>query len=333
MKGMRVQATFHVFDSHTAGSPTRLLLEGVPSLPGASMLEKRRSFTKHFDYIRTALIQEPRGNSGVVAVLVPSPRKGADYGVIFGDYRGYLDMCVHGTIGIVTTLVECGLTNTKRARRGFVFDTPAGLVRAAPNFRENELQSVTVSNVPSYYIGETTVRLPEFGRVPISIGYGGNVYAYVNSKDLGLKVAPGNLRRLLAIARLLFTELRKPTSSVEQFRLADRILGISLYEDTGERSARNIMVAEDDLFDRSPCGTGTCGRMAVLFNSGKLTVGDSLVSKSIIGSEFVGRITGVTKVHGQRAILPEVTGSAHMTAVSDIVLSKGDKFAKGFLPA
>src|ERR1700730_12398069 len=146
--------TFHVFDSHTAGASTRVLLEGLPNLVGKSIAEKKQDLQENYDYIRTTLMQEPRGNSGVAALMVPPSNPAADLGVIFSDYRGYVDMCIHGTIGVVTTLIECGLVNKDLGGSGkIVFDTPAGPVHTQALLRSsdggNVVESVTVSSVPS----------------------------------------------------------------------------------------------------------------------------------------------------------------------------------------
>ncbi len=311
-------------------------MDGIPTLNGKSMSEKKRLFRENYDYIRTTLMQEPRGNSGVVAVVVPPSQPEADLGLIFGDYRGYVDMCIHGTIGVVTTLIECGLVKKELIESGrIVFDTPAGLVRTQARMRNSDqgrvVEAVSVSSVPSFFVENVKLNLRDGRSVMASIAFGGNFYAYVNSKELEVRLVPSNIRKILEIARELLGELRNVNVSHPEISSIKGVTGVSLFENTDQLHARNIMIAENDLFDRSPCGTGTCGRMAVLHATGNLSRGEEFMNQSIIGSEFVGKIKDVTKVGGYSAISPEITGSAYLTGVADLVVSKEDKLGAGFI--
>ncbi|HZY94994.1 MAG TPA: proline racemase family protein [Candidatus Bathyarchaeia archaeon] len=330
---MKINRGFHVVDSHTAGMPTRVLIEGSPTPKGRNMSEKKDFFRKNFDFVRTTLMQEPRGNAGMAAILVPPTSDEADYGVIFGDFSGYVDMCIHGTIGLLTTLVELGYVDADRARRGLVFDTPAGLIRARATISGGRIKSVTVRNVPSYKISDSVIKIPSLGKIPVSFSFGGNNFAYVNASDLWLELDPSRLEELLAAGRLLLREvgrlIRHPVNGLK----INGISGVSIVEDLGPRHAKNIMIAENDLFDRSPCGTGTCGRMAILNSNGRLKRGERFTNESIIGSKFIGRIADFAKVDGHHAIIPEITGTAYLTAVSDLLVSDEDTLSQGFLVA
>jgi len=320
-----------VLDSHTGGSSTRVFLEGVPVLRGKNMTEKKKDFHRAYDYLRTTLIQEPRGNSGILAILTPATNARADYGVIFCDYRGYVDMCLHGTIGVVTTLVECGIVDKERIdHHELKFDTPAGLVSCTFKFSNGRVHSVSVTNVPSFFVKEIALEVPTLGTIDVSIAFGGNFYAYVDAKNIEVKIRPENIRKLLSIARLFLTELKKVRVSHPENSGINEILGVNFFEDLGKNHARNIMVADDDLFDRSPCGTGTCGRMA-LNSAGSLEQGEVFQNESIIPSRFRGRILKETKVGKIPAIEPETTGSAYMTGISNIIVSEGDKLGHGYL--
>jgi proline racemase len=279
------------------------------------MVDRKKYFQKNFDHIRTTLTLEPRYFPGVVAVLVPPSNSEADYGVIFSDYRGYPDMCVHGTMGIVTSLFELGLL--KDPRKPLTFDTASGLVRARANLRRGRIKSVSVSNVPSFYIEK--VILP--GGVEAEIAFGGNTYAYLESS---FKIVPENLGKLLALGKDVLQKLS--ASKYRKFK----VLGVSLYEDLGESKARNIMIADEGLFDRSPCGTGTCGRMAMLFKLGKLKMNQKFFNRSIIGSEFIGRIIRRRKIGEYEAIDPEITGTAYLTGRAEMIVSEADKLGEGF---
>jgi proline racemase len=317
LQNSRITKSYRVIDSHTAGEVTRLLID-TPFLKGKNIVEKSKYFRSHFDHIRKALTLEPRSIPGVLAMLVPPTDAQADYGLIFCDSHGSVDMCVHGTIGVVTCLVELGKSGGEILKSGVTFETPAGLVRARTNSRRGKLKSVTVSNVPSYFIKKETVTLSKFGEVEVSIAFGGNNFAYVDAKNLSLNVKPENLRKLLEVAREILQVIQ-----------GKRLAGVSIYEDH-DKFARNIMVAENDFFDRSPCGTGTCGRMAILNHESKLNPGQRFVNRSIIDSEFVGRIIGETRIRGVGAIVPEITGSAYITGISELVETEDDKLSVGF---
>jgi proline racemase len=168
---MKTNRSFHVVDSHTCGMPTRVLIEGSPTPKGRTMSEKKDFFRRNFDFVRTTLMQEPRGNSGMAAILVPPANHVADYGVIFGDFQGYVDMCIHGTIGLVTTLVELGYVDAEKAGRGLVFDTPAGLVRTKADISGGRVKSVTVRNVPSFNYTRRVIDIPSLGKIPVSFAF------------------------------------------------------------------------------------------------------------------------------------------------------------------
>ena len=248
---MKTSRIYHVYDSHTAGNSTRLLLEGVPALKGRSVRERKADFQRNHDYIRTTLTQEPRGNSGILAVLVPPTHPHADYGVIFSDYRGYVDVCIHGTIGVVTTLVECGLVPERISKlQAIVFETSAGLMKTKFKFSNGKVESVTISNVPKLFLKSIYMEIPRFGMVEVSIAFGGNFYAYVNAKDMGIKIEPSNLRSLLPLARLLLEELKKTKVAHPLYTDINEVVGVSFTKNLGPKLAKNVMIAEDDLFDQ-----------------------------------------------------------------------------------
>jgi proline racemase len=313
---MKASRVFRVVDSHTAGEPTRVLSEGLPQLKGKDMEQRRQYFQKHYDSIRTTLLQEPRKNLGVAAIIVPPANPSADFGLIFCDFKGYIRMCIHGTIGVVTTLVELGHLERRVVMKGLVFDTPSGLVHARAKISSGRM-SVLVRNVPSYYMGQVSVDIGGRKEVAASIAYGGNVFAYINAKDIDLTIVPKNLRTLLSLGRQVLPQFEK-------------VVGVSFYEDLPEFS-RNIMISENDLFDRSPCGTGTCGRMAILHHEGKLSPGRTFVNKSILGTSFSGNIVRVGKRDGVDAVISEIECTAYLTGTAEIIVSEKDKLASGFM--
>ena len=329
------RSKYGVIDSHTAGAPTRLLYRGAPKPRGSNMMQKKQNLMREYDHVRTALMQEPRGNNGVVAIPVTPTRMEADVGLIFADYRGYVDMCIHGTIGVVTTLVECGLTTREKIKsRTFVFDTPAGLVRTSFELRgKKKVSHVRLANVPSFYFGDQEVVTHSFGRAEMSIAFGGNIYGYVDAARLGLKVRPESIKDLLKAGREILAEAKELDVRHEALPNIRGVLGVSLYESLGKFKTRNIMIAANDLFDRSPCGTGTCGRMAVEYAKGRFKIGDEFESRSVIDSVFYGRVLESRQIEGGigEGIMPEIKGTAYVTGACDVVVSDVDPLSRGFL--
>jgi 4-hydroxyproline epimerase len=326
--------TFVCIDGHTCGNPVRLVVGGAPSLQGASMSARRQDFIRRYDWIRTALMFEPRGHDHMSgAILYPACREDCDTGVLYIEVTGCLPMCGHGTIGTVTFALEQELVSP-RASGQVRLDTPAGLVVAHYERAGRSVERVRLTNVPSYLaLPEVRVDCPELGEIVVDIAYGGNFYAIIEPQanyggldalaaDDILRLSPELRRRLNAQVVVVHPE--DPT-----------IRGISHVMWTGaardpEAHGRNAVFYGDRAIDRSPCGTGTCARMAQLTARGRLRVGDSFVHESIIGSLFEGRIEGTARVGDQLAIIPSVAGWARLTGLNTIFVDTRDPYAHGF---
>jgi 4-hydroxyproline epimerase len=326
--------TFFCVDGHTCGNPVRLVAGGGPRLEGHDMIEKRAHFLAEFDWIRRALCFEPRGHdimSG--AILYPPTREDCDIAFLFIETSGCLPMCGHGTIGTVTMAVEQGLVSPRTP--GILnIDTPAGKVVARYAMNGRHVESVRITNVPSYLHAEGwTAEVPGFGLLKVDVAYGGNFYAIVDPQpgyaDLA-ELSPGDILRL---SPLLRATLRAAYEPVHPENAAIR--GISHIEWTGkprhpEAIARNAVFYGDKAIDRSPCGTGTSARMAQWAAKGKLTIGDDFVHESIIGSLFRGRVEAEAKVGDRPGIVPSIEGWARMTGLNTIFVDDRDPFAHGF---
>ena len=301
------------------------------------MAEKKKHFEREFDNIRTSLMREPRGNNGVLAVPVDVTDPRADLGLIFADYRGYVDMCVHGTIGVVTTLVEKKLVSQKKIKRGeLVFETPSGLVRT--QFSTNgtrKVREVALTNVPSFFLKDEMVRTESFGSVEVSFAFGGNIYGYVDSSSINLAIKPERIKELLKAAKEILSKTKDMNFKLPSPLQSSRVLGISLFQDLKRLKARNVMIAADDLFDRSPCGTGTCGRMAVKFAKGEIALNEKFESRSIIDSVFYGLVIDSNEQpkETRKVIIPQIRGTAYITGSFDAVIDQDDSLKNGFLVA
>jgi len=330
-----MKSTFFCIDGHTCGNPVRVVAGGAPVLQGANMIEKRAYFEQEFDWIRTALMFEPRGHEVMSgSILYPSTRSDCDISILFIEVSGCLPMCGHGTIGTVTTAIENGLVRPREP--GVVrLDTPAGVVVARYKLNGDNVDSVQLINVPSFlHSTDLSVDLDGLGEIRFDVAYGGNFYAIIEPQEnfAGMHaLRPTDIQRLSPI-------LRQKANEKYQFVHPEKpeIHGLSHVMWTGEptvagANARNAVFYGDKAIDRSPCGTGTSARMAHLVAKGKLRIGEVFVHESIIGTLFNGIATEATKVGEYDAIIPSIEGWARVTGFNTIFVDDRDPLAKGFL--
>ena len=328
---------FDCIDGHTCGNPVRVVTSGKPDLQGATMSEKRQHFLREFDWIRTGLMFEPRGHDMMSGSLLYPPSDPAnDVGVLFIETSGCLPMCGHGTIGTVTIAIERGLIVPATPGR-LRLETPAGLVEISYTEQQRKVQSVTLTNVPSYLAGEgLKVDCPELGELIIDVGYGGNFYAIVDPQQNFSGVQDFTAGQLIAYSQVVRKRLneRYPGRFVHPNDPTIRDISHMLW--TGETlhpgsDGRNAVFYGDKAIDRSPCGTGTSARMAQLHAKGKLKKGEEFVHESFIGSTFTGKVLDETTVGDHKAIIPSITGWAKVYGDNRITIDPDDDpYAYGF---
>ncbi len=328
--------TFACIDAHTCGNPVRVVAEGGPRLDGDTMAERRRYFQAEYDWVRTALMYEPRGHAQMSgAIFYPATRDDCDIGVLFIETSGCLPMCGHGAIGAVTIAVERGLVRPATPGR-LALDTPAGRVLAEYRFEGDKVRSVRLYNVPSFLAAaDLPVPCPELdAELRVDVAFGGNFYAIVEPQPGYTDLDQLDARQLLAISPALRRRLNERYEFVHPEDA--RIAGLTHLLWTGRAhdpaaDARNAVFYGDQAIDRSPCGTGTSARMAQLAARGDLRVGDRFVHESIIGSLFTGRVEGATRVGDVPAILPSIEGWARIYGVNHITVDPDDDpFWNGF---
>ncbi len=327
--------TFFCIDGHTCGNPVRLVAGGAPALQGANMLERRAHFEREHDWVRTALMFEPRGHD-VMSGTIPYPptRPDCDVAILFIEVSGCLAMCGHGTIGTVTFLIENGLVQPREPGT-LRLDTPAGLVLAHYKLDGRHVDSVRLTNVASFlHARDLTVQLSGFGEVRFDVAYGGNFYAIVEPQpgyeDLA-SLTPSDIQRLSP-------ELRRKANEKYVFVHPEQpqIKGLSHVMWTGKARttgahARNAVFYGDKAIDRSPCGTGTSARLAQRVAKGELEIGEPFVHESIIGTCFTGIALERTQVGGHDAIVPSVEGWARVTGHNTLFVDERDPLRHGFL--
>ncbi len=326
--------SFFCVDGHTCGNPVRLVAGGAPLLNGSTMSEKRQDFLARFDWIRKALMFEPRGHDMMSgSFLYPPTSANADTSILFIETSGCLPMCGHGTIGTLTMGLEQGLIHAKEPGK-LVVDVPAGQIEATYEMENGLVSEVRIRNVASYLAAtDIKVDVPGLGEIKLDVSYGGNYYAIVEPQEN----CP-SLDRMSAGEILHFSPLvRKAVQAVYEPVHPDdsTVRGVSHVLWTGKAQtdgghARNAVFYGDKAIDRSPCGTGTSARMAQLAARGELKVGDDFHHESIICSIFKGRVEALAKVGNHDAIIPSVAGWARMTGLNTIFVDEYDPLWAGF---
>ena len=333
---MRSRHVFHAVDSHTEGMPTRVITGGVGVIPGATMAERRTYFLEHLDHLRTLLMYEPRGHSAMSgAILQPSTRPDADYGVLFIEVSGCLPMCGHGTIGVATVLVETGMVPVTTPVTTVRLDVPAGLVVVDVAVRDDGAATgVTIRNVPSFPVRlDASVEVAGLGEVGYDLAFGGNFYAIVSLEKLGLPFERSAAPRLLEAGLSIMDAINAADRPVHPLDPTINGCHHVYLEAPGSdaRHSRHAMAIHPGWFDRSPCGTGTSARMTQLWARGQLGLNEDFINESFIGRHFVGRLVDTATVGDIPAVVPTITGRAWITGTAQYLLDPEDPFPAGFL--
>jgi trans-L-3-hydroxyproline dehydratase len=323
-------------DAHAEGEPLRIITSGLPPIPGATILERRRYLRENLDHLRTALMWEPRGHADMYGAIMTDPvTEEADAGVLFMHNEGYSTMCGHGIIGLVTVALETGMLPIKDSTTTIKLDTPAGLVTAHAKVAGGRVRSVAFENVPSYvYALDGSVEVPGIGPVRYDVAFGGAFYAYCQAADLGVGLGSGDFRRLIEVGTAVkhaVTEslsIRHPFEEDLGFLYGTIVVGPP---HTSGADSRNVCIFAEGEVDRCPTGTGVSGRLALNYARGQLAEGAPFVVESIIGTRFIGRILGTTTFGDYEAIVPEIEGSAHIVGRHDFLIDPDDPLRDGFI--
>ena len=332
---MRFSRTFTTIETHAAGEPLRIIVAGVPPLPGATVLERRRHMAEHYDDVRRTLLFEPRGHADMYgAVLTPPVSQGADFGVLFLTNEGYSTMCGHGVIALTTALLETGMLPRREPRREVVYDSPAGLIRATATVEGDRVVSVAFRNVPSFrYAAGIEIAI---GGKPVraDVAFGGAFYALVDAAAFDVEVLPAHAPLLTRLGMEVKRAVERELDVVhpEEPELHG-IYGTIISEPPRAPGAdgRNITIYAEGAVDRSPCGTGTSAKLACLYADGRIGRDEAYVHESVIGTTFTGRVLGETSVGPFPAVETEIAGRGFLTGFHQFVVDPDDPTAGGFL--
>lgn len=337
---MKFEKLITTVDSHTEGQSTRMITGGFPHIPGKTMAEKRDFVKKNLDHLRTAILHEPRGvMSSFGCIMTPPVSDGAAFGIIWmeageGVEVRYIDGCVHGTIGVAATAVEIGIVEPKEPVTEIAIDTPAGLVHARVAVEDGRAKRVTVQNVPSFLYKTEMIRVTELGELQVDIAFGGNNYAIVEAKDLGIGTTTADIRSARdLVARVLASINEQVKIQHPEKPHIKRVLALLINDKPThpEATVKNVYVDEVGNIDRSPCGTGTSAGMAARYAKGGLGIGETFVTESVLGSIFYGKLVKEVNIAGVKAVVPEITGRAFITGIHQFMIDEDDPFKYGFL--
>lgn len=333
---MKVVKTIFAIDSHTMGEPTRIIVGGVPNIPGKTMPEKKAYLEKNLDYVRTAIMLEPRGHNDMFGSIITQPTiEEADLGIIFMDGGGYLNMCGHGSIGAATVAVESGMVEVTEPVTKITLEAPAGLVKASVKVENGKAKEVSIVNVPAFlYKRDVEVDVPEIGKVIMDISFGGSFFAIVKCENLGIEICPANAQKIIEIGMKIIKAVNEQVEI--QHPTLPHIKTVDLCEIYGpaksaDATLQNAVVFGQGQLDRSPCGTGTSAKLATLYAKGLLKINQEFVYESILETKFRGRVLEETKVGEYDAIIPEITGSAFITGHSQFFIDPEDPVKHGFI--
>ena len=327
-----------VVGCHAEGEVGDVITGGVLPPAGATMFEKMRTMEREHDHIRKLLMCEPRGSvARHLNFIVPATRPDCDFGVIIMEPTEYVPMSGSNLICTVTVALESGIVPMREPTTEVMVDTAAGPVKAVATCRDGKCRSVEFGNVPCFVDKlDAVIEVAGVGSITIDVAYGGMFYAIVDAAKLGYAITPDEAREIAVLGEKVRLATRAQLEVVHPENPG--INGVSIvqlnrpFEGAG-KTTRNTCIVAPGRSDRSPTGTGTCARMAVLHARGQMKAGDHMYHESIIGTRFKGLIAGETSIADRRAILPRIEGRAWITGFHTYCLDASDPYPQGYVVA
>jgi proline racemase len=334
--GMKFDRMISTVEMHTGGEPFRIVTSGMPNIPGNSIVARRQWLLENMDYLRRALTLEPRGHADMYLGILTAPTTpGADFGVIFAHNEGYSDHCGHGIIALATAAVLLGWVERKSPETCVTIDAPCGYIEAYVGWDGNTVGPVRFINVPSFmWQADAEVETPTFGRVRGDIAFGGAFYFYTDGREHGLEIREYDVERLIRFGAEVKAAANKAYKVVhEEVPELNHIYGTIIHgTPRNEQSFQaNCCIFADRQVDRSPTGSGTAGRTAILAARGLIEERQSWINESLIGTTMSARVLERTGFHGRAAVIPEVSGRANFLGQATWMLDPQDPLADGFL--
>lgn len=344
---MRFSRMITVVDAHACGEPGRVIVAGIADVPGNTMFEKMTYLRDHQDWLRKLMLREPRGYPAVCCNLVLPPKHpDAHAGYIIMEQTEYPVMSGTNTICVATVLLETGLVPMKEPVTDLVLEAPAGLIHVRADCENGKVKQVTFKNVPAFAVHlDANVEVPTLGTVKVDVAFGGMFYVIADAEPLGLRLTPDEGRDIVRISEMVKAAAREqlPVSHPENPDFPGITISVLSAAPTNPRAhAKNaVTVSTGELdwsrpstwtgvLDRSPCGTGTCAKMATLYAKGKLGLNQDFCHEGLLGTIFTGRLVGETMVGPYKAVIPTIGGQAWITGFCNYVIDPEDPFQEGF---
>jgi proline racemase len=344
---MQLARMIQAVDAHAAGEPGRVIVGGVLDVPGTTMFEKMRHLADHGDDLRHLMLREPRGYPALCAnVILPPTHPDADAGFVIMEQVEYPGMSGTNTICVATTLLETGMLPMAEPVTEITLEAPAGLIRVRATCANGKVTGVTFRNVPAFATHlDTPIEVPQLGTVTVDVAYGGMFYVIADAEALGFRLVPDEGRDIARVTEMIKAAAAEqlPVVHPEQPGFAGITIGQLSGPAHDPRNARRNVVTVSTgkldwsrpatwtgVIDRSPCGTGTSAKMAVLHAKGRLAIGEDFRHEGILGTVFTGRLEEEARIGDRAAVVPSITGTAWITGFASYVVDPTDPFPDGF---
>jgi proline racemase len=344
---VRFSQVLQAVDAHAGGEPGRVIVGGILDVPGASMLDKMTWLREHRDDVRLRMLREPRGFPAANCnIILPPTHPDADAGYVIMEQVEYPGMSGTNTMCVVTVLLETGMLPIREPVTEITLEAPAGLIRVRADCADGKVTAVTFRNVPAFATHlDAVIEVPQVGSVTVDVAYGGMFYVIAPAERFGLRLTPDEGRDIVRITEMIKAAANEQLSVIHPEEPA--FAGITIGQLSGPahdpaNDMRNVVTVSTGTLDwdrpatwtgaidRSPCGTGTCARMAILHARGELRLGQDFRHEGILGTVFTGRLLEEARVGDRRAVVPQLTGSAWITGLASYVLDPTDPFPNGF---
>ena len=328
-------------DMHTCGEPLRIIIDGYPTINGNTILEKRNYVKDNLDYLRTALMFEPRGHADMYGViLVQCEHKDSDFGVIFMHNEGYSTMCGHAIIALSKLAVKLNWVKVTQGITSIKIDAPCGQIKSYVSVDENsEVTNVMFECVPSFVLAlNESIEVKDLGLVRYDLAYGGAFYAYVDAKSIKLSLDKNNYNKIISYGKQIKQSIIKNKQNKTNIMHPlhedlSFLYGVIFIEESNIKGihSKNVCVFANGEIDRSPTGSGVSGRGAILYEKKQLKINETIIIESILGSTFNLKIKEEIKYAKFNAIIPEVSGNAFITGEHTFLINKDDDLKYGFI--
>ena len=344
---MKFSSVIHAIDLHACGEPGRVIVGGVINIPGETMYDKMCYLETEGDDLRKRMLREPRGYPAANCNLIlPSNNPKAAAGFVILEQVEYPLMSGSNTICVATALIETGMVASTEPITQLTLEAPAGLVTVQAEVEDGKVKGVTFENVPAFAVHtDKIIDVPEFGTVNVDVAWGGMFYVIADAERLGLKINPNHAGEIARAGEMIKAAAREQLTCVHPEN--SDVFGVTICVMTGKptapgASAKNAVVVSSGqldwerpatwkgVIDRSPCGTGTCARMASLYAKGELSLNEDFHHEGILGTIFTGRLLRETTLNGQIAVVPTIRGQAWITGIAQYVVDPDDPFPNGY---